>query len=316
RDNPKITIEEYIRLEEEKLVRKVKCITGKLLSMVRSGSLNNNEIKFRISFDESDDEDYTVVFDKTSISYKINDLKTDLENDNEKVNIPLFSLPDPLVNTYTVYPLFSIRDDRVNKLVQYGVLDKHQYGVSSLDMDFPPRDQRHLYLRYEGLQYTDADIVDFEMRLAKIYRRKVHRVQVFDFGGLQDLMAEGLRGPLVHELILEFFSTFRFREGVLDLDTVGALQFQLGRVRRRRFECSLDRDLVYGGFLGTPPSFTLIMDPMLRLCHTLIACSIAGRSQAPEKGPKRQQVAAAGNPKATEDAPVADEGALAIPAPV
>ncbi|GJY85846.1 retrovirus-related pol polyprotein from transposon TNT 1-94 [Tanacetum coccineum] len=37
-----------------------------------------------------------------------------------------------------------------------------------------------------------------------------------------------IRGPLVNELILEFFSTFRFGEVVLDLDTVGALQFQLG----------------------------------------------------------------------------------------
>ncbi|GJV98474.1 hypothetical protein Tco_1553726 [Tanacetum coccineum] len=42
-----------------------------------------------------------------------------------------------------------------------------------------------------------------------------------------------IRGPLVYELILEFFSTFRFGEAVLDLDTAGALQFQLGRVRRR-----------------------------------------------------------------------------------
>ncbi|GKB26579.1 hypothetical protein Tco_0865980 [Tanacetum coccineum] len=37
-----------------------------------------------------------------------------------------------------------------------------------------------------------------------------------------------IRGPLVHELILEFFSTFRFGEVMLDLDTAGALQFQLG----------------------------------------------------------------------------------------
>ncbi|GKB03988.1 hypothetical protein Tco_0832131 [Tanacetum coccineum] len=36
------------------------------------------------------------------------------------------------------------------------------------------------------------------------------------------------------ELILEFFSTFRFRETVLDLDTVRALQFQLGRAKRLR----------------------------------------------------------------------------------
>ncbi|GKD47313.1 hypothetical protein Tco_1271958 [Tanacetum coccineum] len=36
-------------------------------------------------------------------------------------------------------------------------------------------------------------------------------------------------------------------------------------------------------FLGTAPSYTLIRDLILRLCHRLIAYSIAGRSQAPEK---------------------------------
>ncbi|GJQ95993.1 hypothetical protein Tco_0007132, partial [Tanacetum coccineum] len=50
-------------------------------------SLNSNEIEFRISFDESDDEDCTIIIDKNSFSYKIisvNDLKTDSENDNDK----------------------------------------------------------------------------------------------------------------------------------------------------------------------------------------------------------------------------------------
>ncbi|GJZ71297.1 hypothetical protein Tco_0635148 [Tanacetum coccineum] len=42
-----------------------------------------------------------------------------------------------------------------------------------------------------------------------------------------------VRGPLVHELILDFFSMFRFGEAVLDLDTVGALQFRLGGAKRR-----------------------------------------------------------------------------------
>ncbi|GKE15527.1 hypothetical protein Tco_1423104 [Tanacetum coccineum] len=36
-------------------------------------------------------------------------------------------------------------------------------------------------------------------------------------------------------------------------------------------------------YLGTAPSYTMIWDPILRLCHRLIACSIAGRSQVPEK---------------------------------
>ncbi|GKB97698.1 hypothetical protein Tco_0983835 [Tanacetum coccineum] len=65
--------------------------------------LNDNKIDFRISFDESDDEDYTVIYDKISFSYKIisvDDLKTDLENDNDKVNMPLFPSPKPTVSYF------------------------------------------------------------------------------------------------------------------------------------------------------------------------------------------------------------------------
>ncbi|GJU74585.1 RNA-directed DNA polymerase, eukaryota [Tanacetum coccineum] len=344
-------------------------------------SLNNNKIDFRISFDESDDEDYTV-FDKNSFSYKIisaNDLKTDSKNDNEKVNIPLYPSPEPLVSyiddldffkdfenefpsiVYNdaltsksdfsteptlcpqhidefdlkdetslleydeveqnvlyftdlfpfniIYPddLKSDKDNDNNEIdmiqssrgnentqgsnkllenlyVPFGIpFDPKRYYkdgdctrmLQRPNMALLPRDQRHQYLRFEGLQYTKGDIADFETMLAKIYRREVHRVQVFDFRGLPDLMTEGLssrmlmdrdaqwksvftsqawrrlfdiRGSLVHELILEFFSTFGYGEAVLDLDTAGALQ-----------------------------------DPKLRLCHRLITCSIVGRNQAPEK---------------------------------
>ncbi|GJV51313.1 hypothetical protein Tco_1447054 [Tanacetum coccineum] len=184
-------------------------------------------------------------------------------------------------------------------------------------MALPPRDQRHQYLRFEGLQYTDADITDFETRLGKIYRREVHRVHVFDFGGLTDLMAEGLSGMMLME-----HKDAQGQEAVLDLDTVGALQFQLGGVRHRmswrEFILGMGLNIVeeiksvrFGAywaesarqilnkgdlsdywreissardFLGTTPSYTYIRDPMLRLCHRLIACSIAGRSLATKKG--------------------------------
>ncbi|GJW06572.1 hypothetical protein Tco_1568995 [Tanacetum coccineum] len=66
-------------------------------------SLNNDEIYFRISFDEFDDEDYTIIFDKNSFSHKIiyaNDLKTDSENDNEKVNMPSLPSPEPTVSCF------------------------------------------------------------------------------------------------------------------------------------------------------------------------------------------------------------------------
>ncbi|GKF16228.1 hypothetical protein Tco_0061146, partial [Tanacetum coccineum] len=38
-DDPNITMEEYIRLEEEKARRRGKVITGRLLRMVRSGRM-------------------------------------------------------------------------------------------------------------------------------------------------------------------------------------------------------------------------------------------------------------------------------------
>nr|GEX67987.1 hypothetical protein [Tanacetum cinerariifolium] len=91
---------------------------------------------------------------------------------------------------------------------------------------------------------------------------------VLDFEGLTLDMAKGLSTRMVME-----HRDAKMAEGVFDLDAESARQI-----------CD-----------------TLIRDPMLRLCHRLIACSIAGRSHAPEKvapGPERQPDAAA---KAVED---------------
>ncbi|GJZ66221.1 hypothetical protein Tco_0622917 [Tanacetum coccineum] len=103
-DDPNITIEEYIRLEEERAQKRGKVfnwettnyifndeVSSKTLSREPTVSSLNGEIDFKISFDDSDDEDYTVIFEKNSFSYKnisTNDLKADSENDNEKINLP------------------------------------------------------------------------------------------------------------------------------------------------------------------------------------------------------------------------------------
>ncbi|GJR38329.1 hypothetical protein Tco_1214013 [Tanacetum coccineum] len=137
-DNPNITMEEYISLKEEKARRCRKVfnwetatygkiwdnedihnlgsiqtefpaisfndeVSSKTLSCEPMVSSINDEIDFRISFDDSDDEDYMVVFDKNLFSYKIisvNDLKTDSENDNDKVNMPLLPSPKPTVSYF------------------------------------------------------------------------------------------------------------------------------------------------------------------------------------------------------------------------
>ncbi|GKA46218.1 hypothetical protein Tco_0739101, partial [Tanacetum coccineum] len=110
-DNPNITMGEYIRLQEEKALSRAIVLDNTLTSdaTISCGPtvspLNDNEIDFRISFDESDDEDYTVVYDENSFSYKIisvNNLKTDSENDNDKVNMPSFPSPEPIRGKYEV----------------------------------------------------------------------------------------------------------------------------------------------------------------------------------------------------------------------
>ncbi|GJV24879.1 hypothetical protein Tco_1377574 [Tanacetum coccineum] len=487
-DDPNLTMEEYIRFKEEKAHKRGKVFNwqtatyGKIrvdddlhnLSSVEAefpaivindavapqdelqcksqvSTPVNDEIDFRISFDESDDEDYTILFDKNSCfddldfftdfknefpaivyndaqtepilnpqhidEFDLNDktslseydeeeqnvlyfndlfpfniirpdnLKSEKDNDDSKIDI-ILSFED---NEYThgSTTVFETSHDKNTKnfrpgnfvinlnlriviwihyangmlffliknlCAPFGVpFDPKRYykdGVcaillrrprpirqclnfytlvlSSIDfanMALPLCEQRHRFLRYEGMEYLDTDIFDFEGRLANIHRREVHRVPVFDFGGLPDLMAEGLsgrmlmehrdeagvsvftsrawrrmldiRGPLVHELILEFFSTFRFGQAILDLDTPGTLQFQLGGARRRmswrQFILALGLHTgeemqmagfgisSAGDFLGTTPSYTTIREPILRLCHRLIACSIAGRSHTPEK---------------------------------
>ncbi|GJU72152.1 hypothetical protein Tco_1263557 [Tanacetum coccineum] len=137
-DNPNITIEEYIRLEEEKARRRSEVYNWEtatydkiwdnegihdlgsietefpaivfndtLISKIALSceptvsSINNDEIEFRISFDESDDEDCMIIFDKNSFSYQIisvNNLKTGSENDNDKVNMLLLPSLKPTDN--------------------------------------------------------------------------------------------------------------------------------------------------------------------------------------------------------------------------
>ncbi|GJU16093.1 hypothetical protein Tco_1144059 [Tanacetum coccineum] len=145
-DDPNITMEEYIRLEEEKARRRGKMYNWETATYAKIwcdedvhdlrsvetefpaifyndaltsevalsceptvSPLHNNQIDFRISFDEYDDEDYMVIYDKNSFSYKIisvDDLKTDSENDNDKVNMPLFSSSVPTVSYFDDFNYF------------------------------------------------------------------------------------------------------------------------------------------------------------------------------------------------------------------
>nr|GEV06166.1 hypothetical protein [Tanacetum cinerariifolium] len=101
-DDLKITMEEYIQLEAEKahfenefpgIVYKDALTSKPKVSSeptVSAHHIKKVDFDFVISFDESDDEDYTFSYDKNSFSYKlasVNDLKLDSDNDDDKIDI-------------------------------------------------------------------------------------------------------------------------------------------------------------------------------------------------------------------------------------
>ncbi|GJX29636.1 hypothetical protein Tco_0237715 [Tanacetum coccineum] len=207
-DDPNMTMEEYIKLEEEKASELPAIVIDDTVTpqdvlpcKSQVSTPVNDEIDFRISFDESDDEDYTITCDINSEA-----LLCFIMN----LYVPLGILFDP----------------------------KRYYkdGDCAIMLRRP---------RYHGLEYTDEDIADFKekgMPAAVLMRdglfgrmRMEHRddagVVVFTsraWGRLFDT-----RGPLVRELILEFLSMLRFGEVLLDLDALSTIQFQLGGARRR-----------------------------------------------------------------------------------
>ncbi|GKB30717.1 hypothetical protein Tco_0870118, partial [Tanacetum coccineum] len=84
--------------------------------------------------------------------------------------------------------------------IMFRFCDSCTYLVNFADMEhLPPREQRHPFLRYQGLEYTDVDIADFEERLERIHDRDMHRVQVVDFQGMPELMRDVLDARMLME---------------------------------------------------------------------------------------------------------------------
>ncbi|GJY39433.1 hypothetical protein Tco_0425797 [Tanacetum coccineum] len=277
-DDPNITMEEYIRLEEEKARRhgqtfnwqtatydKMKYCKNKddsftnleteyptivfddtsdaTLSCEPTVSpLDNNEIDFKISFDESDDEDYMVIFDENSFSCKIisvDNLKTDSENRNDNVNIPSSPSLEPTIGYIDDLDFFKDFENKFPAIAYNDLkskadpLIKHFVNMAPL----PHHDLRHLWLRYQVKGYDKGIVHNYEQTLETIWGRAVNRVHVLGFAGLIDGMRQTLadslsmvyigddghalfishawrrllevRGPLVREFMLEFFSTCR-----------------------------------------------------------------------------------------------------------
>nr|GEW17943.1 hypothetical protein [Tanacetum cinerariifolium] len=179
-DNPYLTMEEYIEPEAEKahfenefptIVNNDALTSGpEILSDPTISPLNDDRIDFRISLEESDDEDYIVMYDNDSFSYKlifVNDLKTVSENSIYEVNIPH--------NDVVIEQL----DNDIN----YNVVYKD--GVFAIELQRP---------RYKVEGYTEEIVHDFEGRLDTIFSRQVNRVHIIDFERLTKEVREALIG--------------------------------------------------------------------------------------------------------------------------
>ncbi|GJT45432.1 hypothetical protein Tco_0954147 [Tanacetum coccineum] len=186
-------------------------------------------------------------------------------------------------------------------------------------MALPPRDQRHEWLRFDAQGYTEEEKQEFETRLGKINEGDVE----LDMTERLRMEHRGADGEVL-------FMSSIWRE-LLDLVNYWA------------------RIASDGDFLGPPPSYTLIGEPLRRLCHHLIAFTIQAKALTVEvrdlptidleeliklrigervmdtvswfaEGPPRQQVGATGRDtqidlEVPQDAPVGQEDDQPDPAP-
>ncbi|GJV74774.1 retrovirus-related pol polyprotein from transposon TNT 1-94 [Tanacetum coccineum] len=326
-DDPNITMEEYIRLEEEKARRRGKVFNwetakyGKIRIDEDVHNLRSVETKFpAIIINEISSEKNTFLsFNIPTLcpqhidEFDLNDETSLSEYDEEEQNVLYFNDLFPF-NIIHPSDLKSEKDNDDNEID----IIQSSGGYAEL-----MRDVLHARMLME--HRDDGGVVVFTSQEWE---------RVFE-----------TRGPLVRELILEFLITLRFGESESE-----RMIPEKGDLHDYWRNISTD-----GDFLRPPPSYTLIRDPMLRLFHRMMAHSIAGRSQAPEKerlrrltvtaltllvidmaelvrlqiceeiddtwawvalGPERQPDAAAGAPGAAEDALAADASDQAISAPV
>ncbi|GKB61246.1 hypothetical protein Tco_0917432 [Tanacetum coccineum] len=163
-------------------------------------------------------------------------------------------------------------------------------GINSDMAPLPPRDQRHLWLRYQVEGYTEEIVHNFEQRLKTIFGRQVNRVHILDFEGLildmrQDL-AERMRmvytGDDGQEIILALglHTAEEMAEDGFGAYWLGSERLILDKGDLSDYWVEISSG---GDFLRGAPSYTYFRDPVRRLCHRLISYSISERGQAPEK---------------------------------
>ncbi|GJS92608.1 hypothetical protein Tco_0799576 [Tanacetum coccineum] len=135
--------------------------------------LDNNEIDFEISFDESDDEDYMVVFDENSFSCKIiyvDNLKTDSKIENDKVNTPSSPSLEPTIGYIedldflkdfkNEFPAIAYNDlkPKLDPLIEPSVSSQHINKFETSLSEYDKKEQNVLYLDPKTIEDNDDNI--------------------------------------------------------------------------------------------------------------------------------------------------------------
>ncbi|GJY68953.1 hypothetical protein Tco_0471935 [Tanacetum coccineum] len=292
-DNPNLTMEEYMRLEEEKARKRGKVFNWKTATYgkirldddfydLRSMEAEflaivvNKAVKIAIP------PGIVFVFERSRSEIRYLGLlirKSKNETSILVTEISRLVFPAIVYNANLNVFIYLIR--RIHsQYIRFKFLYSCAFLVDFADMALPPREQRHRFLRYEGLEYIDSDIADFKSRIAMEHLDEAG-VVVFTSQAWRRMFST--RGPLVWELILEFLSMLRFGEFILalglhtgeEMESPGFARYWSKSERMIPEKGDLHdywRDIsTNGDFLGPPHSYTLIRDPVLRLCHRMMA---------------------------------------------
>ncbi|GJU94282.1 hypothetical protein Tco_1319038 [Tanacetum coccineum] len=264
-DEANLTMEEYIKVEAEKARRHGQTFNWETATY---GKITYHE---DINYFKDFETDFPAILfnDPLTTDHKISSESMIFLYDVSNINSLILRIEYSIVTGYSLHLYMAYL------IFQYAVSDP-QYEV-------------------EG--YTDEVVHDFKQRLSGIFDRWVHRVQVLDFGGLTKEMGMSMDARLSMEHTdaqgQVVFTSHSWRRM---FETRGPLvSFQLGGANRQMiwsfkviaFKGDLrgywDEIWSSKDFLTTVPSYIQIRDPLRRLCHRLIAHTIARRGQTPKK---------------------------------
>ncbi|GKB71627.1 hypothetical protein Tco_0933039 [Tanacetum coccineum] len=272
-----ITMEEYIQLESEKALKRSHMFNWETAMYDASTSkpevsskptvspdqAKEVDFDFEISFTESDDEDYTFMYDKNSFSYKlifVNDLKSNSGNDDDKINIKLSSKDVP------IEPLDDVIVTNVDTYSDENFETNHDIA------DF--RDKIKLIRTFRIMRLGWANrLID------NCYEEKDVLGELMD----REKFSTNLKKLLIEKPRMRYqieASTNTHDSAILDVDlgaSVSVMRYStftnlgLGELAPTKLIIVLaDRTIT-------------LQEPLRRLCHRLITFSINGRGQAPKK---------------------------------